>query len=236
MWDQIFTWLEIGLLLLAIGGLLSAHRRAEKYLKLDYEFNSSPNSAAWRWRCPDAELELQVIDTDTSSLLPLPSRSLDLAEAIMVLFGYAILLVWLFLLGTLLLRGDFDWVSMLLISALFLPLGWTALHVGSHAVWIELQAEQMRVAMRYGFFFLRTRQYKRSPRLQFEGKLQNMLEMNREQNSPDYKLFIQKRGWLGSRREQRLFLRCHTKQAVWVTKGLQQWVCWDQTTPNISKV
>jgi len=175
MFNLLPSVLEILFSSLAIAALFAAHRRATKNLNFNYQQHSTSNTESWRWQQPETQLDLQLVNTPRASRINLPAISLTCAEIIMIGFGYAILTLLLWILGALLLRETIDWVSLLLLNALLLPIGWVALHMGSHVVWIELRPEQVIFTIKYGFFWLRTQKYPLKPHLSFNGKLQTHL-------------------------------------------------------------
>ncbi len=218
---------------LGILAVVGTYRRAKRgYVRLPYQAHSRSASEAWRWRQPDESKALnqrsdedqhglRVEDGSESSRLHIPLRVFSFEKG-GVLFGYVGLGFCVWLLVVMLINGRP--LPMYLIVLVFAWLSWLMLHLGSRVVLIEMKPDRVVFILRYGFRLNRKAVfYRKTKKLNFEGRIESVLEMTIDHDQPDFKLFVIYRGWL-FKKKQRFILSVNRTQGEWLIEGLQQWL------------
>lgn len=214
----------------SIFSIINYFHAVTTYKAIDYQEYSTDNVEPWRWRKPNETLGilfhddvcLELKDNETVSSLFLPQR-FNLGEWMVHLLGYMFAgTAIVTLLGSLFQGGDSFWWQILGF-VLFFGIACLCLNIGDQVVKIDLYPDHMEVITKYALFLYRKNCYKPSKRLQFKGKHQSFLGVDRTQENPDYKITII-RPFLGIFKSQRtFFLACNKTQGSWITSGLQHW-------------
>lgn len=187
------------------------------YPPLDYSHHSTANSEGWRWRKPSVEMNLHLQDDAQSSHIFLESTPL-MAEKIFMVLGYMMIVFALIALLKRLFAGDADG-TVYIIILVFLGLGYGALNVGKYVSRIILYRDKVEFIEEYGFFLRRVKSYRLNPKLDFNARQENFLELTSDHEYPRTRLYL-KEGWLFSK----LFnLACNPTQAHWIVEGLEAW-------------
>ncbi len=199
-----------------IGVYLDAKRKHPDY---HYNEHSEANSDAWRWRKPNTDLALNVEDDEQKSSLYIPAPLLFF-EKVLVVFGYAAALGTLAIYAMFISRGS--GLPDYFIGTIFILLSWALLRVGSRVSSISLYPEKVVVVESYAFVLKHVVTYRREKKLHFIGKSQSVFELTIDHKEPDYKLIIEKKGFIFSNKK-RWILKVNQSQGSWLVEGLECW-------------
>lgn len=202
-------------------------------LPVDYASTSSANHEAsgegWRWRTPDdrIDLDLDVENTEYDSILNIPCEygvldyivpALGTIGMLMVGAGALFFVAGLFANDKTPVLGVFFCVGFLAFMGFF---AWLMIQVGVRLVGIELQPGLLVLHVRSSLFGERQICMEPSVALRVRGKAQSLMEMQRYQDDPHYKLFIKAPGVRGLARYY--LLPFNQSQGSWIVGGLKHW-------------
>jgi hypothetical protein len=158
-----------------------------------------------------------VLEERHASILILPDR-ITFSDKVMVVFCYFFSLCAFFLIF------GADSFMEVLVYGFGLFASWKFRYVGIRLVRIELRQHEILFVTCCLSFQHRIR-YRRSPRLQIEGKYQPFWKIRRDKEEAFYELFVTKPGQRGLFRfKKRFIIALNQSQCSWIVGGLQQYL------------
>lgn len=195
-----------------------SHQARTNHPILDYEKASQPNRDPWRWRIPNPDLHLTLDDTPHCSTIHLKPRR-SVGEGLVVIVGYGMCLMGLWFGGEAVLETG-DLRGLMLVWVVFGGFGWLFWQVGSRVKRVELTPNRLTVVTTLGFHGDVKHRYHRRPSLRVAGSYQSVLTMDRDQDRPDFNLFVQR----GRFRHRATYVTsCNQTQGAWLVAGLLAW-------------
>ncbi len=223
MLDDTITVLKLFVAVSGIFYVIKAWRNAQaKHPVFRYDQHSTPNQMDWRWRKPDAELALQVNDEEQKSCLHLPTQ-LFFFEKFIVIFGVLTMIAAMALIVVAFTHPKSSLFGSLFFCALIFYFGTLLLNMGARASTLILYPDHLVVVENYAFVLKHTYTFPHSPKLNFHGKSESMFEMTYDHEEPDFKLYIERPGFLFLTRRKRVILHANRSQGTWLVAGLNDW-------------
>jgi hypothetical protein len=223
MLESTLTLLKLFVAMAGVVYVVHAWRKAQaRHPVFSYEQHSLSNQANWRWRKPDAELALQVEDEEQKSCLRLPAQLLFF-EKIFVLFGPVTMVAAIAIIIASFYNLGFAVDGRIIFCALIFYFGTFLLNIGARVSELILYPDHLVVVESYAFVLKHTHIFPHQAGLKFRGKSQSMFEMTYDHEEPDFKLFIERPGFLFFTRRKRFILHANQSQGTWLVAGLHYW-------------